>query len=159
MFRKARYLEAGGYRTEFLFSQDSDLWLRLAAISRIAYLPSVRYFHRKALDSTSSARRAAQARFAELAHLCRAARDRGEPEGPWLEEANALSRRIRAGTAGVDEASGVLATSYLLGSQLARNRDPRARSYLYRVLASRPWHWRAWARLVQSWLLARRPAE
>lgn len=155
MFRKSLYQDVGGYRPEFLYSQDSDLWLRMAARARIAYLPAVRYFHRKEPSSTSGSHREAQSRFAEIAHRCRSARDAGEDEGQLLSEATELARQLREGNRPAAR-DGALEIDYLLGSQLARNRDPRARRYLARVLRKRPWHMKAWLRLAQSMLTARR---
>ncbi|MCU1245929.1 MAG: glycosyl transferase, partial [Acidobacteria bacterium] len=43
MFRRAAYQEAGGYRAEFYFAQDLDLWTRLARLGRIEFLPQVLY--------------------------------------------------------------------------------------------------------------------
>jgi hypothetical protein len=152
LMRAENYREAGGYREPFHFSQDSDLWLRLAAKSWIAYLPEVRYFHRKDASSTSGARRETQLRFAKIAHRCREARDARLPEDALLEEAMQLSSQLREAREGLraHDASAEIAMTYLLGSQLARNGDPRARSYLYRVLSAQPWHLKAWIRLVQS---------
>jgi glycosyltransferase involved in cell wall biosynthesis len=159
MFRASSYRDAGGYRSEFLFSQDSDLWLRMAGNAMIGYLPEIRYFHRKALDSTSGANRRFQARFAELGHACRRARDQGLDETPMLSEAAALGEELRSRRGGMPkEPSGELAVAYLVGSQLAKNRDARARDYLWQVLRARPWHWKAWIRLAQSYAGAARRA-
>jgi glycosyltransferase involved in cell wall biosynthesis len=160
LMRRTAYEGAGGYREQFHFSQDSDLWMRIAADWLIGYVPGVRYVHRKEVASTSGARRAAQVRFAEIGHRCRAAREAGQSEAALLEEAMQLTRELRSERSGraPPDRSAMLAMSYLLGSQLAKNRDARARSYLYPVLASQPWHWKAWVRLAQSLLLSRKSA-
>ena len=44
---------------------------------------------------------------------------------------------------------------YLIGSQLVANGDRRAAGYLWNVVRQQPWHWKAWARLLQSRLLHR----
>jgi glycosyltransferase involved in cell wall biosynthesis len=151
MMKKALYVEVGGYRPEFYYSQDSDLWLRMAERSLIAYVPDVRYFHCKSEYSTSGARRGLQSAFAELSHRCRHARLRGVQETPLLDEARALAEAVQSGQAfDASDRSGVMAISYFLGSQLASNRDSRARTYLWRVLRARPLHIKAWLRLVQS---------
>lgn len=152
MFRKSLYEHVGGYREEFYYSQDSDLWLRMAALALIGYVHDVRYFHRKDIGSTSGARRVEQSQFAEIAHSCRYAREQGIDEGPLLARARELSRRIRESTGSNSAArcDGALAVSYLLGSQLARNGDRRARNYLWPVVRQQPWHYRAWIRLIQS---------
>lgn len=154
MFRRSAYEAVGGYRAEFRYSQDSDLWLRLGERGRIAYVPEVRYHHRKDAAGISGSRRVQQSEFARIAHACRAARVAGRSETELLEAAAQLSAAAPAAAGASGDAG--LAISYLIGSQLARNGDRRARRYLWPVLARRPWHWRAWLRLGQA-LLSRRP--
>ena len=84
MFRKDSYERVGGYRPEFYYAQDSDLWLRLALVGKIAYAQQFLYTHRVAPEGISFARRGLQCRFAELGQACHAARLRGESEAPWL---------------------------------------------------------------------------
>lgn len=43
MFRRSAYLQAGGYRELFKYSQDRDLWLRLSLLGNIVVLPEVLY--------------------------------------------------------------------------------------------------------------------
>lgn len=152
LIRKAAYRSVGGYRAEFRYSQDSDLWLRLAERWLIAYLPEVRYHHRKEATSISGARRQQQSEFARLAHACRAARQDGHREDDLLGVAERLSAQIESATAAhASTGDGGMAVNYLIGSQLAQNGDLRARDYLYGIILRRPWHWRAWLRLIQTW--------
>ena len=67
MFRKSVYEQVGGYRPEFYFGQDADLWLRMAEVSQLAYVPSVRYICRLRTDSISGALRPIQ-RYRTEAH-------------------------------------------------------------------------------------------
>lgn len=39
MFRKSKYLAAGGHNTDFSFHADIDLYMRLAETNRVAYVP------------------------------------------------------------------------------------------------------------------------
>lgn len=149
MIRKTAYEAVGGYRAEFRYSQDSDLWLRLAENWLVAYLPEVRYQHRKEADSISGAQRAEQSEFARLAHACRAARLAGTSEQVSLQSAEALSRRLAQTRKNrIPAKQGEI--SYLIGSQLVRNGDARAAHYLWSVIRRHPWHWRAWLRLLQG---------
>ncbi len=43
MFRKSAYDEVGGYRSEFIYAQDLDLWVRLNSKYSLAILPDVLY--------------------------------------------------------------------------------------------------------------------
>jgi len=152
MFRKSLYEQAGGYRSQFLYSQDSDLWLRMAELMSIGYVEAVGYRHRKDPSSISGNRRAQQSEFARLAHACRASRLRGDSQLANLEQAQALKESILRSKSSAKHSSkhGSLDINYLIASQLVANGDKRARRYLRRVLRIRPWHWRAWARLAQS---------
>jgi glycosyltransferase involved in cell wall biosynthesis len=150
MFRRNLYERVGGYRDEFQFAQDSDLWLRMAEVALVGSVPTIGYVHRKDIGGTSGARRALQLRFADLGHGCREARLRGESEAKWLDQARDLSARVRSGLESERDSGAALASAYLLGSQLACNGDARARPYLFRVIRANPLHWKAWIRLVQS---------
>lgn len=154
--RKAAYLQVGGYRDEFHFSQDSDLWLRLGEIAMIAYTADVRYTALREISGASGEARHIQRKFGELGQLCALARREQRDERPHLAEARELSAKVRAGKATTtgNTRNAALAQAYLLGSQLTLNRDRRARTYLYQVLRSRPWHLRAWVRLAQSIVLS-----
>ena len=152
MFRRTLCEEVGGYRAEFYFGQDSDLWLRMAERARIGYVPEVLYHFRRDPESISGSRRPLQKRFGELGQACRAARRTGVSEAPRLAVAAALTDRIRhdcaSGGLARDDAASEMA--YLIGSRLAQDGDRRALKYLRRVIWNRPWHWRAWMRLAQS---------
>lgn len=43
MIRRSAYDAVGGYRTEFTYSQDYDLWLRLAKVANLATVPEELY--------------------------------------------------------------------------------------------------------------------
>jgi len=153
MFRKSLYETVGGYRPEFHYSQDSDLWLRMAEQALIAYLPEVRYIALREIEGASGAQRPIQRKLGELSQLCRLARLDGRDEQVHLRVAREISEGIRSGTQTSGHDNGAsLDQAYLLGSQLARNRDARARAYLWKVLQARPWHMKAWIRMMQTLL-------
>ena len=166
MFRRDLYRSVGGYRAAFHFAQDCDLWLRLGERAQLAYVPDRLYSAARSPESTSGAMRPIQARFGVLANACRAARAAGESEEPTLREATALAAEVRemlAADAG-PAAARLRATArsrdqsrYLIGSQLASNRDRRAAHYLLPVLRRRPWMLKGWLRLLQSQLGGRVP--
>lgn len=157
MFRAALYAQVGGYRAPFHYAQDSDLWLRMAEVARIGYLDSLRYQHRKDAGSTSGAARAAQKRFGELGHLCRQARLAGQPEAPFLDEAEALARQVKAGIAQTPagQRRALADANYLIGAMLTANRDARARGYLWQAIRLCPWRAKPWLRLAHSLLTGR----
>lgn len=152
MFRQSVYRAAGSYREQFYFAQDSDLWLRMAEHSLFGFHAPISYFHRKDAGSISGVRRPQQSAFAGFAHACRRARVAGESETTILQAAESLASQLRqARSAGnAPQAEMAMDITYLIGSQLALNGDPRSRSYLTQVLRKNPLHLKAWVRLVQS---------
>ncbi len=54
MFKRDVYQKAGGYRTQFQFAQDFDLWLRISEISEISVINQFLYRHRRSPDRLSA---------------------------------------------------------------------------------------------------------
>jgi len=146
MFRRDAYDRAGGYRPQFYYGQDWDLWYRLAELGTFQMVPEVLYTARVTSDAISSSSRATQQQMARLSHRALLARSRGESEATILEEAARLapghgrSRRARA--------DGL----YFIGEALRRNGDARARRYLRHSIAVWPFSIRSWVRYLQSML-------
>jgi glycosyltransferase involved in cell wall biosynthesis len=153
MFRRSLYEQVGGYRPEFYYGQDADLWLRMAQRMQVGYVDEVLYFFRRHAGSISGSQRPLQTRFGELGQLCFQARLSGQPETPYLDEARELTARIRSNRErATPDRESQLEMSYLIGTQLVNRGDRRAREYLRQVLSQRPWHWKAWARMLQSFV-------
>ena len=70
MFRRADYVNAGGYRLTFAVAQDIDLWLRLAELGHCFGLDAILYQARLEIGSISARRRSEQFQFARLAIEC-----------------------------------------------------------------------------------------
>lgn len=72
MFRRRVYDEAGGYRTLFKFSQDYDLWLRMARLTSFATVKEVLYRRYTLSDGVSASfdKQIVQKYLAELARQC-----------------------------------------------------------------------------------------
>ena len=83
MFRKAAYDKVGGYREQFKFSQDSDLWLRMIREGRFHTVPEVLYVRYIQFGGISYKPDTfvAQAAFYTLARVV--ARDKAN-ESQWL---------------------------------------------------------------------------
>jgi glycosyltransferase involved in cell wall biosynthesis len=152
LFKRSLYALVGGYRPQFYFAQDSDLWLRMAEHARIAYLAEIRYVHLRETESTSGAQRPTQRQFGEIGQLCRQARKRGTGEDELLARAAQLTATITSSRGASNSAAkeAVADAAYFIGSQLVANGDRRARPYLLEAIGLRPWHWKAWIRLAQS---------
>ena len=144
MMRRAAYQAVGGYRPEFYFGQDWDLWYRLAERGRFQLLHQVLYTARVAPNSISTRWRELQTQLAQLSLAALRARCRGEDEQSTLDRA----RQIRpGGGASKDSRADGL---YFIGEALRRRGNAAARTYLRDAIAARPWMLRAWIRWVQS---------
>lgn len=137
MFRREGYLAVGGYRREFWFAQDVDLWLRLGGIGGIRYLPEVLYAYRFSEEGISSRYRDVQVELGALARECHTARLSGRSEDQLLARAAALRpSRLPVRYRGGRPAAG----AYLIGRCLARKGDRRGIAYLRRALRLEPWN-------------------
>ena len=67
ILRRRAVLEVGGYRSEFNYASDYDLWLRLEERGGLANLPEVVTRYRLHADQVTTRSRPEQARSAELA--------------------------------------------------------------------------------------------
>jgi len=143
MFRRSRYEAVGGYRAEFYFAQDCDLWFRLGENGRLGYVPQVLYQYRVSPGSVSGNRNFIKVEFAEAVSRCRDARRRGENESDILSACVRLANRTRE-TSPASEA----ATLYFLGRNLLRRNPVQAVKYLVACIRKSPWHFRAWSCLA-----------
>jgi glycosyltransferase involved in cell wall biosynthesis len=145
MFRADAYRTAGGYRPQFRFAQDWDLWLRLVEIGQMAFVPAFLYELRVHDAATSAKRRPQQERLRRLALECGEARRGHAPEGPILAAAGRISQaepEVRR--------PWQTDNSYFVGKCLLDRRDPRALLYLRTAAQRAPLSWRAWAALLAA---------
>ncbi|HUR82859.1 MAG TPA: glycosyltransferase [Thermoanaerobaculia bacterium] len=148
VFRRDAYERAGGYRAAFRYGQDFDLWYRLAAEGKFQSTADVLYVARITPESISGTARAEQELLASLSSAALEARTRGESDDAILVCA-AQVQPVRSGGTRRSRAAGL----YLVGEALRRNRDPRAKRYLRRAIATWPFSPRAWLRMAQSLIL------
>lgn len=145
MFRKDAYLRCGGYRKEFYFAQDLDLWTRMAELGEVSILDAELYeaeFTHSSISARQGPRqRALRNLIAEATQL----RREGKTEMPVLMAAE----RIRPGGKSMDVSDNI-AVDYFIGSCLADRRDRRAADYLWRVVKRRPYLLKAWAKIIRS---------
>lgn len=144
MFRRNVYERVGGYRPEFRFAQDWDLWYRLAEAGKFQMIEEVMYTARVSPDSISSRARNAQQKLAVLMTEMVRLRANGESDAILLESADAISRE--RSFALCSRARGL----YFIGEALRRNNDPRCRSYLAQAAMRCPLLLKSWVRLAQS---------
>lgn len=146
MFRVASYREAGGYRPEFYFGQDWDLWYRLARTGRFRALQATHYRALVGANDISTAYRRPQEELAQLSLQALRLRESGLSDASVLHAARRIRPEKRGGR---QRASG----NYFIGECLRRNGNTlRAREYFAKAIRIEPWHLRSWLRLIQAML-------
>ncbi len=80
MFRRDVVERVGSYRTEFLYAQDYDLWLRISEHYGVDNIPKFLYSWRLRHGNVATSKRWLQKRYRNLAQLCALQRQRGLPE-------------------------------------------------------------------------------
>lgn len=140
MFRKSAYVACGGYRAEFRYAQDLDLWIRLASLGRIAVVPEVLYVSRFAVNSISSSRRDEQLALTRIA-----LRLRDGADSTLLQDATRISssppapdRRTRA------------RALYFVSQCLRARGDSRYKPYAREALRLNPLSLRNWALFLRG---------
>lgn len=159
MFRRLDYESVGGYREQFYFAQDVDLWLRLHELGSHQIVPEVLYGTRLDPDSISGRCRAEQDRCLELAVEAARARRAGRSEAPYLAEAGRIrppSEAVESPAAARRRRAGSL---YFMGCMLTGESPGAAARYFRKSLGVDPFQPKAWLRLVHSgWRGARKAA-
>ena len=150
MFRRADYLHVGGYRWQFRYAQDLDLWLRLTDLGQLAFVPEVLYLARFTPDCISMRSHGPQVQLARLAVESAKARQAGNSDQQWLDQAATIGqsgqrKSSRDGAAG----------ACFIGSCLIKQGDARGIKYLKQAIRLNPWHLRAWVTLIRGRLLTR----
>ena len=143
LFRRDLYDRVGGYREQFYFAQDLDLWTRMIEHGRHVAMPELLYEATFVIGSISSLQRQRQIEASKLIIASR----RLSLDG--LSDALVLSRARQivpqAGRASDDETASAL---YFVGACLSKHKDPRARQYYWNALRANPLHYRAAIRLL-----------
>jgi len=142
LFRRADYERAGGYRPEFYFAQDIDLWLRLTDGGSVAFLPEVLYEVDVSADGLSGMNYTAQQRLGKIAVALRQARQQGKPEADLL----ALAGKVRPHGSRMAWSSrrSCSAGQYFLGNLLYHLGHGGCHRHFRQAVALNPLNLRAW---------------
>lgn len=146
MFRRSTYKQVGGYRPEFYFAQDWDLWYRLGLNGQFVRIPEVLYRARVEPGSISVEYKKLQEQSALLARDSLRARIAGRSDERILSQAASIRPRSQSSRSA--RAQG----HYFIGEALRRNGDSRARKYLSLALREQPLSIRSWIRYFQTFL-------
>jgi glycosyltransferase involved in cell wall biosynthesis len=147
MFRANQYALCGGYRSEFYFGQDWDLWYRLASLGTFCMLQEQLCVCSINPSSISTSRKLEQYSFAQLSRKAFLRRFAGLPDQQVLEEARQLSPFVgkRANTR-----RDMAAANYFIGKCLLANANKAAIGYLLATVKENPLHFRGWVNLTRS---------
>jgi glycosyltransferase involved in cell wall biosynthesis len=142
MFRTEAVREIGGYRDECFTHEETDLYLRLAEIGRLANLPDIMLLYRQRLGSINRTQRALQRQYGRKivrdAHI-----RRGMPVDPDIADSKQASIQSDNGRG-----------SWALWSHYAFNGGYRntAQRYAWRALRSEPLAVPSWKAVLRPYL-------
>ena len=146
MFRRDSYNNVGGYRKQFVYGQDWDLWYRLSEVGKFQMIDEILYQVRITPGSISARHRTNQNRIGRLSREALSLRLSGLDERTCLEEVSKIcNERVRASAKRSNAWQ-----LYFVGECLRRNKDSRCREYFKSAIKDHPMLWRAWVRLIQA---------
>lgn len=146
MFRSDDYHRAGGYRAQFYFGQDWDLWYRLGQLGKFQMLDETLYEAMVGVGDISTSSKHLQEALAKLSLQALMLRLGRGSDQPALEQASLIRPEPRTDGARKRNSSG----SYFLGECLRKNGNlTPAREYLLQAIRLDPLNVRAWGRLAQ----------
>jgi glycosyltransferase involved in cell wall biosynthesis len=151
LMRRADYIAAGGYRPEFYFAQDMDLWMRLSDHGSLAFMPDILFDVCFEASGISGLYNKQQVILGDLIIKMRRCREAGQPEDELLRRA----KLIRPG----QQAEGVMIrrnrrarSERFIGSVLAQRGNKKARKYFWAALKLNPFHPATWKHLMLSFM-------
>jgi glycosyltransferase involved in cell wall biosynthesis len=149
MCRRDSYDSAGGYRKVFFYGQDWDLWYRMAKIGKFQIVDEPLYQARVTADSLSAGNRKKQKAIGRLSRAALSLRLHGQDDTAILMGiAKICSENVTINTR-----SNNALELYHIAECLRRNKDTRCYEYFWNAIKVRPIFWRAWARVMQSFVM------
>jgi glycosyltransferase involved in cell wall biosynthesis len=146
MMKRDAYQRIGGYRKQFYYAQDVDLWERLKETGVHISVNSVYYEGLLYPESISGTKKREQDMFTFLIKNASSARRAGRGEEMWLKKAESISAQCRSlKTSDKAIADG----NYFIGGCLVDRAPDIARKYLQSALKANPAHLRARVRLMR----------
>lgn len=145
MMRKSAYLQVGGYRSQFYYAQDIDLWSRLEEVGDHIVIPKIYYEALLYPESISGTKGGDQRKFFNIITKASNARKKKENEEVWLNRAYRLSQRCRnQKTKKESFADG----AYFIGSCLSEHNPTLAKKYFQEAIRFNGLHLRSHLRLA-----------
>jgi glycosyltransferase involved in cell wall biosynthesis len=140
MFRRNDYIKVGGYRQQFYYAQDVDLWSRLIEIGEHIVIPEILYENCLFPDSISGSRKKEQTKLHKFIVGATKARRAGKEETLWLKRASSFSNKCRLNAMNkLNNGNG----AYFIGACLTKNNPLLAKKYLDLAINHNPFDLRA----------------
>jgi glycosyltransferase involved in cell wall biosynthesis len=150
MFYRAAYLKAGGYRPDFYYAQDWDLWYRLAEVGMFQMVEQPLYRVILRPGSISSNKRKEQLVLGSLALEALRRRRMNVSDRSVLDKAAQIRPQGETNDSRINNAAWL----YFIGECLRRKGDKRAFDYLKKSLVLNPFSPKTWVRIVQTFFCA-----
>ena len=144
LFRVSSYNRVGGYRKEYYYGQDWDLWLRLAAVGKFMLIPRVLYTARITPDSISATYKDYQRKTGKLNFEAFKRRVCGGTDAEIVKKISKLRPTEKTSEKNKSKADGY----YFIAEALRRNGNPKCESYFSNALQENWIHYKSWIRLL-----------
>ncbi len=136
MFRKAHYVEVGGYRPEFYFTQDCDLWARLLHCYPLSVIEDVLQKAVFSASGISGLHKQQQTELANLVVQANVLRQQGKNDTVILEQAKQY--KSNNDNVGGHKAVSRFAGNYFIASVLSKQQPKAALVYWHKALTEKP---------------------
>lgn len=140
MFRRSVYRHVGGYRKQFYFSQDCDLWTRMIENCNVAVIPeslTVGLFSANGLSGNHASK---QQVLSQLIARANRLRQQGDSDSSILSEAQSIKPGSSAGKSSKNNFRGY----YFIAKILYDNRSKFAKRYWYTAFKAQPLNYKVW---------------
>lgn len=144
IFRRSLYENVGGYRAEFYFAQDLDLWIRMAEHGDHVVIPEVLHQTQFTPDSISGSHRSRQIKLAEIILESARLRRAGMSDQLALKKAKMISPRSTMSIRRLEKAKAL----YFIGACLRTQRDQEAKYYFREAFMTFPLHLKSAVRFL-----------
>lgn len=144
MFSKAHYLKAGGYRQQFHFTQDLDLWVRMSEHGEIHLIEEYLYDALIATNTISGKYRPLQKQYHDIIIESAKLRRNGKCDASALAKAE----NIRPTSSAIHLRRNASSTLYFIASCLLDDNPSLAKRYLKMALSKNPANLKAWYKLL-----------
>jgi len=158
MFRRSAYEQAGGYRSEFYYAQDVDLWLRIAEFGEIRVIEQLLTKAVFSATSISGSKNQSQQALSDLSWQATLARQQSQSEQPYLAEAELIRPKALAANNKINtvDKTARFKSLYFIAKCLQDKQHWGARQYFVKALQQKPFSLKALLGFARSFIRANR---